>query len=606
MGCGASLPNRHSRSSTSPRESLDEEASKGTSLGKKNRGSVVGFSDQATPDANVPQKSTGPEKWAGPACVGNLGGPTPVRACSASEDGRSVAAIMHDGRPVVISDKTPDERAQSFIVGGLDYLADQEALCCTVSSCGLYMGFYTWNPKARMAPRKLTLLTSKGKGMGWTAPLRRESCGLHTWTDCCFANCPEGKFFLAGASDGKLMLVNVAGKEKEDVTWRPMWKAEHPGAELTCVACHAVTEPSIPGSTASILLAFSDGIIESWLSSPDPEHGEPKLLRRLEGCTSPIRSLSLNKEENLAVSISDDGIVRVWDHLGPGDICGFIQATQGTVLSASLVAPNVLVTCQSHSPVITVWHLDMKQAVLLLGWPANANRPSGNAANSNVWSFAADTKAQCSMLASAIACKHEASMYIWQLSQDVTKAVNELVPPLDKDMQVMPSADRGLPTLLDGFTPSGSGLKLTLKPLLIAASSGRAEAVQQLLNQGEHPDVGTDPVGNGSLHLAAHYQRWAACSLLARACGGKSEFLAKTNKAGMTVLHIAASREIPDSVFYDLVHAGFPLHVIDIKDKVSFVPGLTLSCSYSEFGMITRCPVTGTCRPNPDEVLVFA
>jgi WD40 repeat protein len=344
------------------------------------------------------------------------------------------------------------------------------------------------------------------------------------------------------------MLVNIVsgGGKKEEVSWRPMWKARHAkDSELTCVACHVVDEANSPVSEASILLGFSDGVVESWLCSPDAARGDPKMIRRMGNCGSPIRSVSMNRMESFAVTTSDDGVVRVWDHQGTGNVCSEVETNQGVLLAAALMAPNVLVTCHSHSPVLTVWHLQMKQAVLLLGWPADAERPQGNAAgDSSAWTYSASAKAKCSAIASCIATGNEAGVYVWRLSNDVIKAVDELVPPSreqDTDAQ-QPSADDGVPALLGGMAQAGSGLKLTLRPLLIAASSGRTGAVRKLLRQGAQPGLGIDSLGNTSLHLAALYERWPVCSELARACTGMPQLLAKTNKAGMTILHIAAPR----------------------------------------------------------------
>ena len=494
------------------------------------------------------------------------------------------------------------------------------ALCCASSSLGASAAFiYTEVTKgttgtgrsflAQLQPQDRSSYASNGK-MSPRCQVELQ-CGAKAWVGCCFADQP-GKTLVAGASDGTLLILRgVLSASSSSVP--QTWKAA--GLVSTAMRCVSAIQPSHGKDSVIIVAGYANGSMTIWStsSSSRPEPKEPAVLHTLNGHGGPVTTCSFSPDAKLLVSSgSEDNTVRTWD-LGTGEPLNTaltLDPDLGPLLSAALLAPEVLITCQSKSSSLLVWHLGLGMPVARIATPnktlpphqaqgsaktpaksRNFPRPRGyyrffpnddgtpgKVLTSNAAEFALATAMVPTGALLTVRCSN-GDVEMWRLSTDFIRAVSGLSFSTAGDAGPghTGSADSALSMLAEAAAEAKEGSGLDLKILLLAAAAGGHNGVVSNLLKRPGTDLSpTDRHGNSALQLALQRGAWNTSALLIEHyADAMPKMLKQANRAKETLMHTAVAARAPPKVTAALVKAGCELE--NKEDKVRCITTNVLS-----------------------------
>jgi len=168
----------------------------------------------------------------------------------------------------------------------------------------------------------------------------------NTWTRyCCFS--PDGRF-IAIASDHTAYVWDITSPEPHLI-------------ETFTGHTHSITS-LIFSSPTSLVSASHDGSIKFWqisVPSTSPDVVDPKSKLH----TSPIKSITLQAKDGIAISSDSDGVVRIWDLLTGFCNASFQTPAKGSYLRDAKLIDNRPVLIWYTAEKIHIW--DVEKELLL-------------------------------------------------------------------------------------------------------------------------------------------------------------------------------------------------------------------------------------------------
>ena len=308
MGCGTSAP-------------LDPQQPtlKGTPAPTHEKGSASPSSE-----ATKVNRGRAPLGWEGPQRAGKLGLPVAPTSCdsiSASEDGRTVAAVQHDGQPVILVNGR--SHLAVLVAPPLQPLAGHTDLvnCCSVTPDGSSAVSGSWDKTLRLWDLSTGKCTRVMEG--------------HTNSVFCCSVTPDGSSAVSGSRDKTLRLWDLSTGKCTRVM----------EGHTDSVRCCSVTPD---GSSA--VSGSADKTLRLW----DLSTG--KCTRAMEGHTNSVRCCSVTPDGSSAVSGCDDRTLRVWD-LRTGECTRAMEGHTDWVRCCSVTPDGSSAVSGSKDNTLRLWDL---------------------------------------------------------------------------------------------------------------------------------------------------------------------------------------------------------------------------------------------------------